>query len=212
MRETLAMQYGDYEQQAESVNLGVWVFLATEVLFFGGLFLSYTIYRVIYPEAFAEAGRRLDVTIGSVNTALLLTSSFFMALAVQAAREGRRKGILLNLALTEILGLGFLVLKAKEYSDDVAQSLVPGMSVAIQGPHAPQARLFYFIYYVMTGLHAVHLTIGLVLIGVLIARARKNEFTPVYHSPVEGVGLYWHFVDAVWIFLYPLLYLMDRHA
>jgi len=213
MREPdLAMQFEDFEQQAGAAELGIWVFLATEILFFGGLFLAYAVYRSHSPEAFALAGRRLDVTIGTVNTALLLTSSFFMALAVDSAKQGRHRGVFWQLVMTELLGLLFLGLKAKEYSQDLAEHLVPGASCAIQGTDAPPARMFYFIYYAMTGLHALHLSIGLALIFRLIWRSRDGSGTSRSALRVEIVGLYWHFVDAVWVFLYPLLYLMDRHS
>lgn len=200
MHDKLAVQFEDLEQQANTAALGLWVFLATEILFFGGLFLSYTVYRATYPEAFARAGKELNVVIGTVNTAVLLTSSLFMVLAVEAAKEGKRGRTVLHLTLTELLGLCFLLLKAREYSEDFEKHLMPGTS------------MLYFIYYAMTGLHALHLTIGLALIAVLIIRARRNEFSADYHSPVEVTGLYWHFVDAVWIFLYPMLYLTDRHS
>jgi cytochrome c oxidase subunit 3 len=213
MSEPVAMQFENITQQNEAATLGIWIFLATEVLFFGGLFLAYTIYRFAYPIGFTLAARKLDVTIGTVNTAILLTSSFFMALAVETSRADRLLRSSVYMLITVILGVSFLALKVKEYSDDFTQSLVPSVRVAIHGEHAAAARLFYFIYYAMTGLHAFHIIIGIGLISVLSIRAFHRAIRlphQSFHTPVRIVGLYWHFVDAVWIFLYPLLYLLER--
>ena len=158
------------------------------------------------------AGKALNITVGTVNTALLLTSSYSMALAVQAVRTDRGRRAAGFLAATLSLGLLFMGFKAYEYYDDIQRHLVPGLSVGYSGVHPEVARMLYFIYYAMTGLHALHVTIGLGLITTLLIRSLRGEFSRRYYTPVEVSGLYWHFVDVVWIFLYPLLYLMDRHS
>jgi cytochrome c oxidase subunit 3 len=208
--EALKVQFDDMEQQKEAASLGIWIFLATEVLFFGALFMGYTVYRLTYPELFAKAGKELNITIGTLNTVILLTSSYFMALAVHSiqktAEENQSRRCATYLWITWILGFSFLALKGYEYYDDIEKHLIPGAT------DSPEASLLYFIYYAMTGLHATHLTIGLGVVAVMAIRTMRGEFSSDYHTPVEVTGLYWHFVDIVWIFLYPLLYLMDRHS
>jgi cytochrome c oxidase subunit 1 len=201
----LKEQFDDLEQQTQTATLGMWTFLATEVLFFGGLFLAYAVYRTKFPEVFARAGRELDVTIGTANTAVLLTSSYSMALAVHWIGQEKVKRTFIALLTTLGLGIVFLCLKAREYYDDAQKHL-------IQNAGNSPTRLFYAIYYGMTGLHAIHVTIGLIVIAVLALRTRRGRFSKAYFTPVEVTGLYWHFVDLIWIFLYPLLYLMDRHS
>lgn len=203
-------QFTTLEQQFSAATLGMWVFLATEVLFFGGMLLSYVVYRVSYPEIWRQAGRELNVTIGSINTAVLLTSSFFMALAVRAAQLGKRRQTTVQLAATWALGASFLLLKSYEYYDDARRHLVPNSTFAFHSATAPLMKLFYFIYFALTGLHALHLTIGLGVIAVIARRVQRGRYPAGWRNPVEVAGLYWHFVDLVWIFLYPLLYLMDR--
>lgn len=206
-----AEQFTTREQQREVATLGMWVFLATEVLFFGGLLLSYTVYRITYPTIWQESGRELNVTIGSINTALLLISSYFMALAVRAAQLGKARQSTLHLGLAWLIGASFLVLKGYEYHDDIKKHLVPNSSFAHQGaPDAPIRKLFHFIYFALTGLHALHLSIALGVVAIVGIRSWQRRYSAKYHNPVEVAGLYWHFVDVVWIFLYPLLYLMDR--
>jgi cytochrome c oxidase subunit 3 len=208
----LEMQYEDLNQQSQAATLGMWLFLATEVLFFGGLFLAYIVYRVSYPTVFAKAGKELNLNIGTTNTAILLTSSYLMALSVHAIQANHKRKTASFLAGTWILGVIFLCLKAYEYYDDIEKRLVPGNSIHYIGPNPEIARLFYFIYYSMTGLHALHLSIGLGIIAVMFCKTLKNEFSSQYYNPIEVTGLYWHFVDVIWIFLYPLLYLLDRHS
>lgn len=208
----LKIQFDDLEQQRQASSLGMWLFLATEVLFFGGLFLAYIVYRTTYPSVFGLAGKELNITIGTINTGVLLTSSYFMALAVHAAQTNQRSRSTLCLLGTWLLGFTFLILKAYEYYDDIEKKIVPGETIGYTGPNREIARLFYFIYYAMTGLHALHLIIGLGVVGTLIFRSFRKEFSSQYYFPVEVGGLYWHFVDVVWIFLYPLLYLMDRYS
>ncbi len=209
MSETLlAEQFETLEQQREAATLGMWVFLATEVLFFGGLFMAYTYARFSYPEVVEQASRHLNALIGGVNTAVLLLSSLMMALAVKAAQLGRRKPLVLFLTLTALLGVLFLGLKAIEYHEDYVDHLVPGIAAfGFPGTEAGHAALFFWIYFAMTGLHAIHVTAGIVLLSIMAALAWRGRFSPEYHTPVEVTGLYWHFVDIVWVFLFPLLYL-----
>jgi len=207
---SVAEQFEDASQQYEAAHLGTWTFLATEILFFGGLFMAYVAYRHAYPEGFAAGSRQVSLTFGTLNTAVLLTSSLTMALAVQAARQRLTRSLVRCLLLTLLCATGFLVVKSFEYHDDFIQHLVPGPSFSRLLP--ARAEIFFFLYWAMTGLHAVHVLVGMGLLAALTALARAGRFSGGYHTPVEMVGLYWHFVDAVWIFLYPLLYLIDRHA
>ena len=198
--------------QKEAANLGMWLFLAQEVLFFGGLFLAYTVYRNVYPEAWAEASHHLDWKLGAFNTAVLICSSLTMALAVHAAALGHRRQIAPWLVATVALGTVFLSVKVVEYAAKFEHHLVPGPHFQFPGPHAGAAQIFYSLYFAMTGLHAFHMIVGIpILLGIAVL-AHRGRYTPEYHSPVEFVGLYWHFVDIVWIFLFPLLYLIGRHA
>jgi cytochrome c oxidase subunit 3 len=207
----LQHHFDSMEQQRDASSLGMWVFLVTEILFFGGLFLAYTVYRSRYPVAFAEASRHLDITLGTFNTAVLIISSLTMALAVYSAALGRRKAIILFLLATMALGGTFLGVKAVEYTHKFHDHLVPGAGFRFPGPDARPAEIFFSLYFTMTGLHAAHMIIGIGLLTVLVLRARKGRYGPGYYTPVEVSGLYWHFVDIVWIFLFPLLYLIGRH-
>jgi cytochrome c oxidase subunit III len=207
----LQHQFDTVAQQREASSFGMWVFLVTEILFFGGLFTVYTVYRHQYSRAFAEASRHLDITLGTFNTAVLIISSLTMALAVWSAAVGRRKAIVVFLLLTMALGGTFLGVKAVEYTHKFHDHLVPGPSFHFEGPQAGPAELFFSLYFTMTGLHAAHMIIGIGLLTVLVLKARKGRYTPEYHTPIEVCGLYWHFVDIVWIFLFPLLYLIGRH-
>jgi cytochrome c oxidase subunit 3 len=207
----LAHHFEDLEQQHESASLGMWAFLVTEVMFFGGLFAGYAVYRHGYPEAFAAASGMLDPTLGGLNTAVLIGSSLTMVLAVRAAQLGRSRAIAGWLAATILLGGVFLGVKAVEYSHKFHDHLVPGPSFQFPGPDGRAAEIFFSLYFTMTGLHAAHMVIGIGLLTVLLLQARKGRYTPGYHTPVEVSGLYWHFVDIVWIFLFPLLYLIGRH-
>jgi cytochrome c oxidase subunit 3 len=199
-------------QQKEAASLGMWVFLVTEILFFGGLFLAYTIYRWQYARAFAHASQHMDVTLGTVNTAVLIFSSLTMAMAVHSAATGRRKLLIGFLVATMILGAAFLGIKAVEYTDHIHHHLFPGPGFHYPVPgDAKAAELFFSLYFAMTGLHALHMIVGLGILTTLLLMARRGRFTPEYNTPVEVSGLYWHFVDIVWIFLFPLLYLIGRH-
>ena len=198
------------EQQEEAATLGMWVFLITEVLFFGVLFTGYLIGRVLYPDAFAEASRETDVILGTVNTAMLLTSGLTMALAVRAAGLGRRRALFLLLAVTAMIGLVFLGIKGYEYYKDFQHHLVPAVNFEHHSAHPGRVELFFVLYFLMTGLHAIHLSLGVLTVLVIAVLARRGRFNAQYYTPVKLTGLYWHFVDTIWIFLYPLLYLVSR--
>ncbi len=206
-----AEQFEDLEQQHHASWLGMWVFLATEVMFFGGMFTGYTFYRLAYPAAFAEASNRLDVVLGAINTAVLIASSFTMALAVHSAENGRNKATFGFLLTTMLLGSVFLCIKLYEYYQKFVEHLVPGPAFRFEGPQARPAEIFLAFYFDMTGLHAAHMIIGLGLLAWLAVKARRERFSALYYTPVELGGLYWHFVDLIWIFLFPLLYLVGRH-
>jgi len=229
---SLQHHFENMEQQREAGTLGMWVFLVTEIMFFGGMFLAYTLYRSTYPAAFASASNHLDITLGAVNTGVLIFSSFTMAMAVYFTQTGKQRPQVLCLVLTLLLGLTFLGIKAVEYHDKYEDHLVPGRlipsrpfgpAVAQEGdldPHklhllpgatVRQVELFYWLYFAMTGMHALHMIIGAGLLTFLLIFSLKGRFDPEYHSPVEVIGLYWHFVDIIWIFLFPLLYLLGRH-
>lgn len=209
----LREQFDTPGQQKDASTLGMWLFLITEVMFFGGMFLVYTVYRHLYPTVFALASSSLDAVLGAANTAVLLCSSFTMVLAVRAAQLGQRKAIVICLILTLILGFAFLGVKAYEWDQKFEEHHVPGASFHFEGL-APDlqgnAQLFFSLYFAMTGLHALHMVIGVGVLSVLIWQASKGRFTADYMTPVDVAGLYWHFVDIIWIFLFPLLYLIDR--
>ena len=207
-----AHHFDDALQQRDASTLGMWIFLVTEVMFFGGLFTLYVTYRALYPDAFAHASHHLDVTLGTLNTAVLITSSLTMAMAVWSAQTGRRGLLLLMLVVTAALGSVFLVVKGFEYAEKFSHHLVPGPSFHWpEAAEAPHVQLFYSLYFAMTGLHALHMVIGLGILTWLVLAARRGRFGPAYATPVQVSGLYWHFVDIVWIFLFPLLYLIGRH-
>jgi cytochrome c oxidase subunit 3 len=207
----LQHHFDDLGQQHEAATLGMWLFLATEVLFFGGLFAAYMLYRVWYPETWGAASRTLDVTLGAVNTMVLIGSSLTMALAVHAAATDRRRVLLVFLVLTMVLGAIFLGIKAVEYAHKFEEHHVPGLDFHFEGPAPERANLFFSLYFAMTGLHAAHMVIGLGLMTVMFVMAWRGRFSSRWYTPVEVSGLYWHFVDIIWIFLFPLLYLVDRH-
>jgi cytochrome c oxidase subunit 3 len=215
--------FDDLEQQRETTSLGMWSFLATEAMMFGGLFLAYAVYRWLYPGAFREGSRHLDVYLGSTNTFVLLVSSYFMAMAVHAATERSRGRLLLFLALTWVLAGAFLAIKSIEWSKDYQEGVMPAgrwqyylepahqaevARLAQQGLEPEHVQMFFVIYFCMVGLHAIHVFVGMLVIGALIAYAWKGAFTDGNDQPVEIAGLYWHFVDIIWVFLYPLFYLI----
>ncbi len=210
-RSVLVGHFQDLEQQREASSLGMWIFLVTEIMFFGGLFLAYTVGRSGYPAAFGEASRHLNVALGGINTGVLIVSSLTMALAVRASQTGKRRMLLGFLGLTLLLGLTFLTLKGVEYADKFRHHLIPGSAFSFPGPAARPAELFFSLYFAMTGLHALHMVIGVSVLAFLFQQAWRGRYTARYYTPVEMSGLYWHFVDIVWIYLFPLLYLIDRH-
>ncbi len=209
----VAHQFEDAEQQHESATLGMWAFLVTEIMFFGGLVLGYAVYRMKFPEAFAAGSNELDVALGGGNTAILIGSSLTMALAVHAAQLGHRRKLVGFLVATMFFGAAFLGVKLIEYSAKFEHQLVPGAGFEFHGggAAAQNVELFFSFYFAMTGMHAVHMIIGMGVLVWLVVMARRGRFSAAYNSPVEMFGLYWHFVDIVWIFLYPLLYLVSRH-
>ncbi len=219
----LAHHFEDLEQQKDAATLGMWAFLATEVLFFGGALMAFAVYRYWYKGGFIAGTYAQNVAIGTINTVVLLTSSLTMALAVHAAAAGRRSALALFLGLTIVLGLTFLGIKAYEYTHDYREGLFPGATTfqptaevregwAHRGldPIMREVELYFVFYFVLTGLHAVHMIIGISILAIMLVLARRGYFSPQYPTPVEVMGLYWHFVDIVWIFLFPLLYLLHH--
>ena len=207
--EYMRHQFDDMDQQNDAASLGMWLFLLTEVMFFGGFFLGYSIYRSEYYDSFVNGSHHLDIFLGGLNTVALITSSVTMAFAVRAAQLGKKNHIIVFLVLTLLLGCVFMVNKYIEYSHKWHDGLIPGMNFIWTDPGDPRTiQLFYGFYFCMTGTHGLHVLIGLVLIVWLLIHTQQNKFTPEYYAPIENFGLYWHFVDLVWIFLFPLLYLI----
>jgi len=212
----VAHQFDDAEQQQEAATLGMWSFLITEILFFGGLILAYTIFRGKYPMAFTAGSHELDVAIGGFNTFILICSSLTMAMAVHFAQLDRQKLVFWFMIGTLIFGSIFLGIKVYEYADKVEHHHVPGHNFEYHGELANavnprNVELYFFLYFAMTGVHAVHMIVGAGVLIWLMFKVRARAFSAAYYTPVEMFGLYWHFVDIVWIFLYPLLYLIGRH-
>ena len=207
----LAHQFDSLEQQKESSTLGMWFFLAQEMLFFGGLFVTYLMYRWRDPVAFAAGSHELDIILGGFNTIVLIASSLTMAMAVHSAQTDKTKALVNYLIATGVLGLVFLVVKYFEYKAKWDHHLIPGDSFHFAGEVGQRAELFFSLYFAMTGMHALHMIIGVAVLAWVLKRARAGEFGSHYYNPVECFGLYWHFVDIVWIFLFPLLYLIGRH-
>ncbi|HKV03934.1 MAG TPA: cytochrome c oxidase subunit 3 family protein [Candidatus Acidoferrales bacterium] len=205
-----AHQFEDIDQQRDAGRLGMWVFLVTEILFFGGMFTAYTIYRALHLESFITGSHLLEVKYGATNTAVLIFSSLTMALAIRSAQTGRKKSqIIFWLILTMILGAAFIGIKLRfEWYRDYLDGIVPGVSWFYSGPHSPGVKMFMCFYFFMTGLHALHMVVGLGILTVLVIMTSRNKFSSQYYAPLEISGLYWHFVDIVWIFLFPLLYLI----
>ncbi|HVO80376.1 MAG TPA: cytochrome c oxidase subunit 3 family protein [Terriglobales bacterium] len=218
----LRHHFADMEQQRDAASLGMWLFLSTEIMFFGGLFCAYLIYRYLHFNDFAAASQTLDIRLGAINTGVLILSSLTVALAVHAAQKGQRKPLVGYLLATLVLGLVFLGIKGVEYADKFEHHHVPGPSfhfesVPVKGhaemppAESSHAELFFSLYFAMTGMHALHMIIGIGLFSVLTFFAWKGRYTPEYNTPIENAGLYWHFVDIIWIYLFPLLYLISRH-
>jgi cytochrome c oxidase subunit III len=205
----LGEPYQTLEQQHQTAELGMWLFLATELMLFGGLFTGYTVYRIAYPAGFSEGSRLLDLSYAVPNTAILLLSSLSMAFGVRAAQLGRRRSVVMYLLMTAGLGGVFMAVKLGEYAKHIQDGLLPGSAWSYAGPDAHAVELFFVAYFTMTGLHAVHLLIGIGLVLVTAGLAARGRFLPTTrHTPVEMVGLYWHFIDVIWTLLLPLLYLV----
>ncbi len=208
----LAHHFESLEQQHESALLGMWAFLAQEVMFFGGLFTCYVVYRNLYHDAFVEGSHHLDVFLGTVNTAVLIGSSLTIALGVRSAQLGRPRATAGFIGATIALALVFFGIKSVEYWAKYEHGLIPGLAWHPEPGASPQLGIFFGLYFVMTGMHALHMLIGLGLMVVVGWRALRGRYGPDNFIGVEVLGLYWHFVDLVWIFLFPLLYLLGRHA
>ncbi len=200
--------FGSFDRQRMAATFGLWIFLASEVVFFGALLLGYAVYRYSYPDAFEAAGGRTDIWLGTANTAILLTSSATMATAAWAAPEGLRRTVLWGLGLTAALGLAFLVVKGFEYRKDFAEGLIPGTAAFPLEP--PETEIFFSFYWLLTGIHAVHLTIGVGAVLAVLGQVAQGRVDWTRTGTLHVLGLYWHLIDVVWIFLFPLLYLMGR--
>lgn len=203
-----AEHFEDFEKQAHAARLGMWVFLGSETLLFAGLFGLYTAYRIQYAAAFQQAFHHNNVAIGTANTVILITSSFCIAWALHAIRESHRRTAALMLAATSLLGITFLVLKGIEYAQHFHEGIYPGVYYRSTALPAEGAKMFFTLYYFMTGLHAIHVIAGLVAVMVLLVLTLRRRFTVERHTALELGGLYWHLVDVVWIFLWPLFYLV----
>lgn len=218
----LRHHFADPAQQKNAASLGMWLFLVTEIMFFGGMFCAYLIYRLTYFNAFAAGSQQLNIWLGATNTGVLIVSSVTVVLAVKAAEAGKRKLLVGYLLVTVLLGLTFLVIKGFEYKEKFEKHHVPGSTFNFtdkfddNGKQIPveskEAELFFSLYFVMTGMHAIHMIIGCGLFIGLTVLAWKGHYTSSYFTPIENAGLYWHFVDIVWIYLFPLLYLISRHS
>lgn len=204
----LRHHFADLEQQRESATLGMWVFLITEIMFFGGLFAAYLVYRSAHYEAWQIGSEHMEFWFGTINTVILLCSSLLVALSVHAVQVGQNRLCAIYLWIASAMGVAFLALKGFEYHAHIVEGAVPGALWRLSVPDPQAVQMFFYIYFVMTGLHALHVTIGIVLLAVIGWYAAKGKYSPAYHNPVHVSGLYWHFVDVVWIFLYPLLYLI----
>ena len=207
--EAIAPQFASARHRNDTAELGMWVFIASEVLLFGGLILGYFVYRHTYTADFAAASRHTSIAIGTANTAILLTSSFLVACAVDAASAETRRLVAMLLSGAILLGVTFIVLKGIEYSDEYREHLVPGIDFSFDAVHANGAQLFFVFYFVATSIHALHMLVGIVLLAVL-ARLNYRSPTARHHAALHSAALYWHFVDIVWIFLFALIYLPGR--
>jgi len=207
-----AEQFSDLAQQHDAAELGMWVFLGSEVLLFGALLLGYWVYRFGHPDGFAEAAHHTSIVIGTINTAILLTSSFLVAWAVSLVKANAARSAAMCFWLASACGIAFLVLKGFEYSGEYREHLVPGLNFRFDGPDHDVARLFFSYYFVATGLHGLHIVIGVALLCVMAIRTRSGRYSSAYHAPPMLAGLYWHFVDLIWIFLFALIYLPGRAA
>lgn len=205
----LVHHFSEPEQQIEASKLGMWLFMATEIILFGGLFVCYAIYRYLHPHLFAEAHQFLDVGLGATNTVVLLFSSLTVVLAIHCAQQDKKGWVVLNLVITILCAGAFLCIKYFEYSHKIHAGLLPGhnfINGTVSNPD--QSHIFFGIYFMMTGLHGIHVVIGMIVLAWLLIRTLKGEIGSQYYGPLELGGLYWHLVDVIWIFLFPLLYLI----
>ena len=209
--DAVAPQFVSARHRDETAELGMWVFIASEVLLFGGLILGYFVYRHGYPAAFAAASRHTDIVIGTANTAILLTSSLLVACAVDAISAETRKLVVMLLAGAVLLGLAFFVLKGIEYSDEYREHLVPGIDFSFDATHADGAQLFFVFYFVATAIHALHMLVGIALLAALAGLISRSP-SARHRAALHSTALYWHFVDAIWIFLFALIYLPGRSS
>jgi cytochrome c oxidase subunit 3 len=204
----LQHHFATAEQQFDASKLGMWLFLATEILLFGGLFVGYGLMQAAHPEAWLAAHHHLDKNLGFLNTVILLCSSYTMVMAVHSASQSRRKRLILHLILTLSFAAAFLVVKYFEYSHKIHEGLLPGRFYSHQGDTVPGQFMFFSFYFMMTGLHALHIIAGMIALSWLLLRSFRGHFSSAYYTPVDLVGLYWHLVDLIWIYLFPLLYLI----
>lgn len=204
----VAHHFRDAEHEFDASKLGIWLFLCTEILMFGGLFVGYAYYHSLYPEMFAEGAKFLDWRMGAINTVVLLVSSFTMALGIYFSQMNQKNKAVTALAITLVCGMIFMVIKYFEYTHKFHMGVFPGKFFTYEGAQAANLPLYFSFYFLMTGLHGSHVLIGMGLIFWVLLRARRGEFNAHYYTPVEGVGLFWHLVDLIWIFLFPLLYLI----
>ncbi|NGP77140.1 cytochrome c oxidase subunit 3 family protein [Balneolaceae bacterium YR4-1] len=199
----------DSDQQFDAAKFGMWIFLVTEILFFGGLFAAYIVYRAWYPELFTLASEELNTLWGGVNTLVLIGSSLTVAMAIKSAQLNQKKNIIINLGITIALAFVFMVIKYFEYTHKFEIGIFPGQFYAFEGIDHPKANIFFSLYYLMTGLHGIHVLVGIGLMIWLVKKAMNQAYDSEYYTPLEITGLYWHLVDIIWIFLFPLFYLID---
>jgi cytochrome c oxidase subunit 3 len=204
----VAHHFDSAEEEYRTSKFGLWVFLMTEILMFGGLFVGYIIFRGIYSEAFAEASKFLDWRLGAINTVVLIFSSLTMVLSIYYAQHNQKAKVLLNLYITFFCGVIFMCIKAYEYAHKIHEGLLPGHMFHYSEQVAAHAPLYFSFYFCMTGMHGIHVMVGMGFILWLIRRAHRGEFSSNYFTPLECVGLFWHLVDLIWIYLFPLLYLV----
>ena len=204
----LAHHFSSLERQVDASRLGMWLFLCTEVLLFAGLFTGYAVYRYSFPVAFAASSRTSEIWAGTLNTVVLITSSLTVALAIHFVRAGHQRAAVVCLLITLAFALVFLGVKAIEYTAHFHEHQLPGRYYRFEGVRLPGAEMYWAVYFLMTGLHGLHVLIGMSVLGVIAWRTARGHYTPHYYLGIELAGLYWHLVDLIWIFLFPLLYLI----
>ena len=210
---TLKHYFASAEQQFDAAKMGMWLFLVTEVLLFSGMFVAYAVYRVGHPEVFAHASELLDWQLGALNTVVLLTSSFTVALSIHFVQQNEKEKVIVLLLMTLLCAAAFVVVKYFEYTSKFAHGIFPGAGYEPYGKmyaeyDVPFAMQFFSIYFIMTGIHGIHVLVGMGLFGWLVSRVARGHLSSEYYTPLELTGLYWHLVDIIWIFLFPLLYLI----